>query len=402
MDDADLFDRFVTLNSAVAGSTAMGFRAKLPTFTTAISVGRRASLGSAFQNLPKLPVVYADFVVNPAFNAFAFKHKDRYFIAFHDGLPVILATVTYRILADGRLFPQIGDPKAESSNLPLFSQLAPNAVLLSAANPEAVIPKNAHRQLYAIHLCHLVFDFLAAHEITHIAHGHVDYRKAERGIPYVSEVDWLPSTPGGNLESQAMELDADGTAASVFVNTVKAMVSSRVQMLPEVAEFYQDPAGAMFDVAVAVSIMFRLFGDSRMNGCNLSGKSHPPMRWRQMMILNMMGNYVDQSWDSSLVGPVEAAFTEAIADIEESFELITGSSKSEDYMMPGLATAGLTPQPFLTVGTTHLGRRWRSTPLSNRTPITSICRSPDPAPTVYGCVQPGPIPIAPRAARQLS
>jgi hypothetical protein len=266
-------------------------------------------------------------VRNPAFNAFAFKYKGRYFIAFHDGLPVILATVIYRMLADAQLFPQVGDPKAESDNLPLLTRLAPDAARLSASNPGAVVPKNARRQLYAIHLCHIAFDFLASHEITHIAHGHVGYTEAERGLPSVSEMDWLSDTPGGNLESQAMELDADSTAARVLVNTVKALVSSRPQMLPEVAELYQVPARALYDVAVAVCIIFRLFGDSRMTGVDLTAKRHPPTRWRQMMILNMMGNYVAQFWDSSLTAAVEAAFTKAIADIEEAFELITGSAQ---------------------------------------------------------------------------
>jgi hypothetical protein len=73
------------------------------------------------------------------------------------------------------------------------------------------------------------------------------------------------------------------------VNTVKGLVASRSQMLPEIWAFYHPTAGAMFDVAVTVPIMFRLFQDSRMNGVDLSGKSHPPTRWRQMQILNMMG-----------------------------------------------------------------------------------------------------------------
>ena len=84
-----------------------------------------------------------------------------HYIAFNDGLPVILATVIYRMLADGRLFPKVGDPAAEPAGVPLFRQLRPNAALLSSANPGAVVPKDPQRQTYAIHLCHLVFDFLS-------------------------------------------------------------------------------------------------------------------------------------------------------------------------------------------------------------------------------------------------
>jgi hypothetical protein len=327
MDDPGIFDEYV----AKIGRGRRLDRAVLPREVDDVYdryIGRaRAAIASASRSLPKLPSVYTDFVANPRFNAFAFKHQDRYFIAFHDGLPVILAMVVYRMLADRRLFPHVGDPGAEAAGLPLFSQLSPNAALLSSANPGAVAPKDAKRHVYAIHLCHLVFDFLASHEITHIAHGHVDYKKAERGIPCLDESEWLPNTPGGNLESQAMELDADSTAAQVLVKTVKALVAGRDQMLPEIASLYRTPADGMFDVAAAVSVMFRLFQDSRMNGVYLSGESHPPTRWRQMQILNMMGNYVEQFWDGSLVPSVEAAFTRAVAGVEEAFEVITGSAQ---------------------------------------------------------------------------
>jgi len=327
MTDAEILDEFVSLRKRGRRLD----RAGLPREVSEVYdryIGRaRAALASASQKFPNLPIVYADFVTNPAFNAFAFKHKKRYFIAFNDGLPVILATVIYRMLADSRLFLQIGDPTVEAANLPVFTRLSPNAALLTASTPGAVIPKSPLRQIYAIHLCHLVFDFLTAHEIAHIANGHVDYKIAEHGIPYVSEAELLPSTPEGNLELQAMELDADGTAARVLVNTVKALLASRARMLPEIAGFYHGPARAMFDVAVAISIMFRLFQDGQMNGVDLSGKSHPPRRWRQMQILNMMGNYVKQFWDSNLAGPVSDVFSEVIAAVEEAFELITGTEQ---------------------------------------------------------------------------
>lgn len=291
-------------------------------------LGRALSaLNSVSQKLPKVPFVYADFVTNPAFNAFAFKYKDRYFIAIHDGLPVVLVMVIYRMLADRRLFRQIGDPDAETDNLPLITTLSPNAGSLVAGASSANVPKTSRRHIYAIHLCNLVFDFLTSHEIAHIANGHVDYIKSERGIPYLDEVEWIADTPEGNLEFQSLELDADSTAARVLVNTVKSLVEGLSQSKLAVAAFYQDAAGAMFDVAAAVSIMFRLFQDSRMNGVDLARKRHPPMRWRQMQILNMMANYVDQFWDATLSESVSAAVSKAIADLEEAFELVTGTEQ---------------------------------------------------------------------------
>ncbi|MES2792854.1 MAG: hypothetical protein V4719_24795 [Planctomycetota bacterium] len=340
MTDADLFDEFFTLAKRGRRLGRLGLPWEVNEAYERYIGRARAGLESASLSLPKLPTVYADFVTNPAFNAFAFKHRDRYFIAFNDGLPVILTTVIYRMLADGRLFPQVGDSAAEATGLPLFRQLRPNAAQLFYANPWAIVPKDRQRQIYAIHLCHLVFDFLSAHEIAHIANGHVDYKAAERGIPYVGEVGWLPDTPEGNLESQAMELDADSTAARVLVQTVKGLVSSRDRMRPEIAALYKEPAGAMFDVSVAVSVVFRLFQDSRMDGVDVSGVSHPPTRWRQMQILNMMGNYVAQGWGGGLVEQVCAALTKAIADVEEAFELITGTGQQVQGLHDAWSGAG--------------------------------------------------------------
>jgi hypothetical protein len=48
-----------------------------------------------------------------------------------------------------------------------------------------------------------------------------------------SEAEWWRSTPEDNLECQAMELNADSTAARVVVHTVKSLVSSPNQLLPE-------------------------------------------------------------------------------------------------------------------------------------------------------------------------
>jgi len=284
----------------------------------------RSMIDSALPKLTGLPAVYADFVENPAFNARAFKHTDRYFIAIFDGIPFIVSTLVMRMLADGQLFTHVGDPKEEADNLPLFATFTPNAARISASKLGVVVPKNAQRQIYAFHLCNFMFDFLAAHEMAHIAYGHAGYLDSECGIPYVSEASWLPGTPSGNLELQAMEMDADFSAALPIVTTVKRVVSDRAQLPQPMAGSYQDPAQAIFDMGVAVCILFRLFGDNRITGVDLSKSSHPPTRWRQMMILNAMGNYIEQFWDSNLYAPAEQGFTSAIAQVENAFERITG------------------------------------------------------------------------------
>ena len=324
MNDSDLFDDFVVSNGRGRRLDRAGLDPKV-TIELDRYLGRaRAAITAASQAIPTLPPIYTDFVINPQFNAFAFKHH-RYFIAFHDGLPLVLLTVLYRLMADRQVFRHIGEPDQEAQSLPLFHLDFPDAPKLSMANPGAVVPTHSSRQIYAIHLSHLAFDFLTVHEIAHLAHGHVDYLRAERGLPYVSELEWMPNTPEGNMELQAMELDADSTAVRMIAHTARANVAQRHTLSAAVAGLFSDPVQAVFDIAVAVCVIFRLFQDSRMQGVDLSGRSHPPRRWRQMHILNMLGNYVDQNWDSRMVSDVEVALTRALGEIEEAFELITGT-----------------------------------------------------------------------------
>jgi hypothetical protein len=127
MDDADLFDEFVSLAD-------LGHRFNRSQFPREIAdeydryIHRiRSFIGSALTCLPRLSSVYADFVLNPSFNAGALKYKDRYFVVLFAGLPVIVTAVIFRMLADRRIFPQVGDLNEEASNLPLFTTITPDA-----------------------------------------------------------------------------------------------------------------------------------------------------------------------------------------------------------------------------------------------------------------------------------
>jgi len=169
-----------------------------------------------------------------------------------------------------------------------------------------------------------VFDFIIAHEVTHIGHGHVDYIDTEHGLPFVSERKWLKGEPEGNLESLAMEMDADFKAAEQVVLNVRRLVAMREQ-LPEVcADYYSNPTRAMFDVAAAISIQSRMFGDTRLALTDLASEDHPPDSWRQLMVLNVMGNYAEQIWGEETTSSVMASINSAIIEVEEAIERLTG------------------------------------------------------------------------------
>src|SRR5688572_10953116 len=54
--------------------------------------------------LPNLPAIYFDFILNSSINAVAFKAAGRYFIGINTGTVFMLRSVIGRILSDARLF----------------------------------------------------------------------------------------------------------------------------------------------------------------------------------------------------------------------------------------------------------------------------------------------------------
>lgn len=189
--------------------------------------------------------MFTEYISNPTFNAYATKYKGSYFIAFFEGMPIIVATVVNRMLADGRLFKNIGDPKAEEQMLPPLSCLTSDDARIYNTDRQPVVPHQAARQIYAAHLCNLIFDYLAAHEMAHILNGHASFAAFEFTVPCIMEFGMIPATTEASLECQAMELDADFTASLPMVTMLQRIVASRDQ-LPEALAFrYATPANAI-------------------------------------------------------------------------------------------------------------------------------------------------------------
>lgn len=312
--DAALFDEILVQEN-------LGHRPTGPVAEVVAPFARRARIvvDSAAPHLRNWPGVYVSFVGNPTFNAWATRHCGRYFIGIHVSVPDLLLAIAYRLLADPLTFPEVGNPGEETAELPRYT-ITPD-IRKSVLVP--IAPRNLQRREYALHLCTTVFDFIASHELTHIAHGHVGYR-ANCGNPFISELAWQAGTAGGNVEAQAMEMDADFKAAELAALNVRRLLSIRDELPPGSGMLYRDPAQAMFLVAAAMCIQARLFGDARLSFTDLVTTDHPPDRWRQLMVLNVMGNEADRFWGSAVSDQVIASINRAIAEVEESFERMTG------------------------------------------------------------------------------
>lgn len=80
------------------------------------------------------------------------------------------------------------------------------------------INKNEDKQLFANHLLYFWLYFISLHEYSHIILGHIDYKKSTTGILEFIDISCLSSDQ--LLESQAIEFEADSTAAILTFATI--------------------------------------------------------------------------------------------------------------------------------------------------------------------------------------
>ena len=112
MDDTDIFDEFVR-SYGLEGRYARVFPpGSQPEIAYRTMRNWAADLiQDARRFVPGLPHIYFDFVREGIPNAFAFQHRGRYFIAMTTGIPYLLQLILFRMLADRRVVPSIGDPQ---------------------------------------------------------------------------------------------------------------------------------------------------------------------------------------------------------------------------------------------------------------------------------------------------
>lgn len=196
MDGPTLFDEYVRRKNLGPRLTGSAFPSPVVEEYDRYLRRVRSFVGSAKVRLPRLTPVYADFVQHPAFNARAILAGGMHLIIVFDGMPFVTTAVVRRMLADRRLFRHVGNVGLETDALPLYSQITPNAnELLKTIT--VVIRRDNHRLIYRYHLQSTVFDFAAAHGLTHIAHGYLAYMNTDYGRPIIDELDWMTSGPRG-------------------------------------------------------------------------------------------------------------------------------------------------------------------------------------------------------------
>lgn len=281
MDDVDIFDQCMKSQGGRFNRASIAPELWKTRYGHLVELAERL-IGSARANVPGLPPIYFDFVQNATVNACAFKAEGRYFIAFNTGTRFMLELIFFRMLADGRIYPSVGDAGAEVNNLANFDySMNADESLLAGIRPSR--PKSDLRWSFACELMRKAFYFIIGHEIAHISRGHVDYLNSKYGNPFLPEIAWNLPTGPGEVERQALEADADKRSVLSAMVSAKTMHETPVSEVPPWVQGRHFMDDLLFDWSFAMNVFFRVFGDIKVHEADVSASSYPPEPLRRFM-----------------------------------------------------------------------------------------------------------------------
>lgn len=238
-------------------------------------------IAAARRDLPALPDVHVDFIANSHVNAVAFQADRHYFIGIQAGTVLLLQQVIGRLLADARLFPDIGTPGIERHDLAPLTQSSDALALLAQELP--LRPVDAVRQQYAEFLEHQALMFLVGHELAHITCGHVAYLQARRTEPLTVEIGGLTGRgEGERIERQALEQHADTRSIYSRIDSLRFTFTNPNRQVALWRVDATHPVHLLADWALSVHLMFHLFGDVRFTGAALDRTPYPPLAVRRL------------------------------------------------------------------------------------------------------------------------
>lgn len=297
-------------------------------------------VSSAKRVIPNLPEVYVDFILRPEINAVATRDNRCYFIGITTGTLFMLRTIIGRMLSDSNVFTFVGDPGEESSDLKHILKYSADAEeMLKQISP--ITPVNEIRRIYAGFLQDQALMFLVGHELTHIAHGHVDYLKSVSQFEYTNELEWFGRKSNqAEISRQAMEMDADQRSIRSRIDSLRITSSTWINDGPPWMVQGFDPADLIRDWAISLNILFRLFGDIRFSKIEETRSNHPPVPLRRLLCEMETFQSVKEFWDPALASSVMQKLDDARRETELAFSSILCEPFSQEYAPENIAVTG--------------------------------------------------------------
>jgi hypothetical protein len=192
------------------------------------------------------------------------------------------------MMAAPEVFPEIGDPRTEST-LPKLPLLPVDAAALprEPGNPFALVvePNDPARALYAIYFAQVTLDFLFMHEYQHVAGGHLEFLARDRQS--MSEIE--PETGIRDwMTSHVLELEAGAAAANFSLNFVYARAPS---IHPVLAPFLKTEKALCLAWLFAVHTLFLVMNEAS-DRAFLAGRlpptTHPAAVFKRVTMANLV------------------------------------------------------------------------------------------------------------------
>jgi hypothetical protein len=296
-------------------------------------------INSAREVVSNVPDVHVDFVLNGNINALAFRSGDQYFIGIYTGTIFMLNSMIGRMLSDARLFLYAGDAGLERTDLEPLTDYTPNADVMYQKRG-LFAPKDKARRDYAAFLQHHAIMFLVGHELTHILHGHVDYLSVKRGAKITAELALLDSTDEEELlERQCLEFDADRRSITSRIDSLRMTLKSGATQIVTWRPNQEAEFLLMFDWAISINILFRLFGDKRFRIVDPIRAAYPPLPVRQLACFASAIEAVDLAWDPNLKSAAKKVLGMALRETEVAFAITLGEDFNGNPMGDHLSQA---------------------------------------------------------------
>ena len=238
----------------------------------------------------RLPVVIVDYVDSPLAGACAFKYNDTYIIAINWGIVLILEFMFNRLLCSPDFFPEIGNSRAESENLPAIPITTNYDDIVRSVHRHGLtlsdfLPRDEERRGVASFLTCTALRFMIGHEFRHIHAGHTDYYANGFRIACITEHVSTNNQVSVAMKKQAMEWDSDkyslhSEIASCWNRRLKALNNRDLY-----AKFYLDSKLLFTLCMTACSCFFRLLESATPQPSEWITFSHPPSRVRRQFLM---------------------------------------------------------------------------------------------------------------------
>jgi hypothetical protein len=287
--------------------------------------------------VPGLPHIHFDFVYSGVPNAFAFKDSGRYFIGMTTGLPYLLSLIVFRMLGDRRILPLIGNPQLEVADQPPLTGYTAHAQNMAEAGLRPTLPNCPARLSYGTHLRQSATIFILAHELAHIARGHVDFGNAKDGTGMIDERGLLFGASRDVFETQVFEMDADKRATLLGISSARLTYETNGQTNSPWSATPETPESLLFLWSFAVNTIFRLLGDGTFTTAELATEDHPPHATRRSMIMQTALAFVD-GWRKDFHDGALAALRLGMEETDRSFEMILGSNTTRSGIPEAFST----------------------------------------------------------------